>query len=48
MINREKIYDALFEKLKQVESIVTLSLRLRHWDEMEANEQPALLLSPVS
>ena len=44
MVNREKIYDALFEKLKQVEGIVTLSRRLRHWDEVEAYEQPALFL----
>ena len=48
MVNREKIYAALFEKLKQVEGIVTFSRRLRHWDEVEAYEQPALFLSPVS
>lgn len=42
MTNFEPIYAALFSRLQGVAGITTFSRRLRHWDEVSANEQPAL------
>lgn len=48
MVSREAVYGALFEKLHGVEGIRTFSRHLRHWDDVEPYEQPALFLSPAS
>ena len=41
-MNREQIYSALFAKLQAVDGFVTVSRRLRHWDDVPQAEQPAL------
>ena len=41
-MNREQIYSALFAKLQAVAGFVTVSRRLRHWDDVPQAEQPAL------
>ncbi|MDO5058582.1 MAG: hypothetical protein Q4D82_01410 [Neisseria sp.] len=46
-MEREAIYSALFDKLKTVPGIQTVSRRLRHWEDVPDYEQPALFLAPV-
>lgn len=42
MINREAIYAALFAKLATAASFVTTSRRLKHWNDVPIEQQPAL------
>lgn len=41
-MNREAIYSALFSKIKDIDGLVTVSRKLRHWDDVTPSEQPAL------
>ena len=41
-MNREPIYAALFAKVSAIPGLVTVSRRLRHWDDVPDVEQPAL------
>lgn len=41
-MNREAIYQALFDKLSAIPGIKTKSRRLRHWTDVTQGEQPAL------
>jgi hypothetical protein len=41
-ISREAIYSALWAKVAGLAGIVTASRRLRHWDDVSPEEQPAL------
>ncbi|PFH29142.1 hypothetical protein [Burkholderia sp. JKS000303] len=41
-MNREPIYLALFAKLSAISGLVTTSRRLRHWNDVQPVEQPAL------
>jgi hypothetical protein len=41
-MNREQIYQALFDKLATVPGIKTKSRKLKHWTDVPANQQPAL------
>lgn len=41
-MNREAIYQALFDKLAAVPGLKTKSRKLRHWTDVPAAEQPAL------
>ncbi|AEV24620.1 hypothetical protein Dsui_0200 [Azospira oryzae PS] len=41
-MNRETIYSALFDRLKDIPGIVTASRRLRHWSDVGQGDQPAL------
>ena len=45
MIARETIYAALFATLSAVAGFVTTSRRLKHWDDVPQQQQPALFLS---
>ena len=40
--NREAIYQALFNVVSSVEGFVTVSRRLKHWDDVDISQQPAL------
>lgn len=44
-MNREDIYKALFDKIKNTTGIVTASRRLRMWTEVPQSEQPALFMA---
>lgn len=41
-MNREAIYQALFDKLAAVPGLKTKSRKLKHWTDVPASEQPAL------
>lgn len=41
-MNREAIYQALFDKLATVPGLKTKSRKLKHWTDVPASEQPAL------
>lgn len=41
-MNREAIYQALFDKLATVPALKTKSRKLRHWTDVQGIEQPAL------
>ncbi len=42
MINRETIYAAVFDRVKDLAGLITTSRRSRHWNDVSAAEQPAL------
>ncbi len=42
---REEIHAALFALLEDCAEFVTVSRKLRHWADVDANEQPALFLA---
>lgn len=42
MTTREPIYAALFAKLQAIQGITTISRRLRHWTDVQAEEKPAI------
>lgn len=42
MIEREPIYVALFNKLSTIPGLVTKSRKLLHWNDVAAEQQPAL------
>lgn len=44
-MNRELIFVALFDLLKNIDGIVTAERRLRHWNDVPAIEQPYLCLA---
>lgn len=44
-VPREKVFEALWEKLQGLQGIVTFSRRLRHWEDVSKDEQPALFLA---
>lgn len=44
-MNREAIYSALFEKIKAIEGLVTVSRVLKHWNDVTPSEQPALFMT---
>jgi hypothetical protein len=48
MIARETIYTALFTRVAQAASFVTIARRLRHWSDVAPAEQPALFVSQKS
>lgn len=41
-MNREAIYSALFNKIKNIAGLITTGRVLKHWNEVTPNEQPAL------
>lgn len=41
-MNREPIYAALFNKVANLQNIVTASRRLKHWNDVPPSEQPAV------
>lgn len=43
-MSREAIYQALFERIKDLPGLVTASRRVRHWSKVPVVEQPALFL----
>lgn len=52
-MNREAIYSALFDQVKNIEGLATTSRVLRHWDAVIPSDQPALFMtqdgeSPIS
>lgn len=42
MIAREPIYLALFARLQAIPGVVTVSRKLKHWDDVPSASQPAL------
>lgn len=44
-MNREPIYSALFAKLAGSAGYVTTSRRLKHWNDVQPEQQPALYLA---
>lgn len=44
-MNREAIYSTLFDKVKNIDGLVTISRKLRHWDAVSPSEQPALFMT---
>lgn len=44
---RESIYAALFAKVSQAATFVTISRRLQHWTDVAASAQPALFQAQV-
>ncbi len=44
-MTRETIYAALFAKLSAADGFVTVSRKVRHWDDVPQSEQPALFQS---
>lgn len=44
-MSREDIYSALFDKVKNIEGLLTVSRKLRHWDDVSSSEQPALFMT---
>lgn len=44
-MNREPIYAALFAKLAAVPGFVTMSRRLKHWNDCDKSIQPALYMA---
>jgi len=47
-MNREKIYKALFKKLKGCYSWVTTDRVLKHWADVPSDQQPALFMTQVN
>lgn len=47
-MNRETIYAALFAKLSASAGYVTTSRKLRHWNDVSSEEQPALFVAQRS
>lgn len=47
-MNREAIYSALFNLLQTVGGVETFSRILLHWDDVPANQQPAMFMTLVS
>jgi hypothetical protein len=47
-VNRELIYQALFDTLSGIPGIVTASRRLQHWTDVPETSQPALFQSQKS
>jgi hypothetical protein len=45
MIDRERVYSALWGKVSGAASFVTANRRLRHWADVSPAEQPALFMS---
>lgn len=45
MINREAIYAALFTRLAAIPGLKTSSRRLKHWNDTQPEEQPALFMA---
>lgn len=43
-IDREAIYEALFQAVTGCPGLVTVGRRLRHWSDVTPAEQPALFL----
>lgn len=41
-MDREEIYQALFDKVKNIQGIKTSSRKLKHWNDVPPSEQPAL------
>lgn len=41
-MNREAIYQALFDKVKNITGLKTASRKLKHWNDVPPSEQPAL------
>lgn len=41
-MNREAIYQALFDKVKNIQGLKTSSRKLKHWNDVPPSEQPAL------
>lgn len=41
-MNREAIYQALFDKVKNITGLKTVSRKLKHWNDVPPSEQPAL------
>lgn len=41
-MNREDIYQALFDRVAAAPGLITTARKLRHWDEVEASAMPAL------
>lgn len=41
-MNRENIYQALFDKVKGIQGLKTSSRKLKHWNDVPLAEQPAL------
>jgi hypothetical protein len=44
-MTREPIYSALFAALSAAPGFITVSRRLRHWDDVQDSEQPAFFIS---
>lgn len=44
-ISREPIYAALYAKLQGAASFTTTSRRLRHWNDVPAEQQPAMFMA---
>jgi len=44
MITRDPIHAALFNRIRTTATLVTSGRVLRHWNDVKANEQPALFL----
>lgn len=47
-MNREAIYQALFDLVAAAPGLVTTSRKLKHWADVPANERPALFMTQVS
>mgnify|MGYP000382041799 CR=1 FL=1 len=48
IVNRETVYNALFDRLKTIEGLRTSSRTLKHWTDVPAAQQPALFVSHKS
>lgn len=44
-MNREYIYQALFDLIRKSADFETVSRRLQHWSDVAANKQPAMFLT---
>jgi hypothetical protein len=44
-VKRERIYSALFAKLSAISGLVTISRRLKHYDDVAPTEQPAMFVT---
>lgn len=47
-MNRELIFSTLFERFRGIDGFVTISRRLKHWDDVPVTEQPALFQTQKS
>ncbi len=47
-MKREPIYQALFDRINEIDGISTCSRILQHWDDVSPNMQPALFLAQDS
>jgi hypothetical protein len=45
-LDRNAIYDAVFGRLQSVSGSATVGRRLKHWDDVESSEMPAIFLAP--